>query len=187
MYIAPWTKAIALPCGRLEVAKFCMPQIKRFAQRLFYYVLFPTHLPILGLAGEQCKYTNFFRNGQFFGQERTKKYVNALWDVHVLFAKCIGLCLGVLLDGEFAAVVTAFGAYVVIHYWSTAVAAGGKLCFLQGVVCSALRCASLRESVFWMWHIIIIFLFIFPLTVLVHPNGGRSRHSYSLSLRPPAH
>ena len=76
-----------------------------------------------------------------------------------VFAKCIGLCLGVLLDGEFAAVVTAFGAYVVIHYWSSAIAASGELCFLQGVVCSALRCASLRESVFWMWHITIIFVY----------------------------
>jgi hypothetical protein len=99
-------------------------------------------------------------------RNKAKKYVNYLWgSSRIVCAKCIGLCLGVLLDGEFAAVVTAFGAYVVIHYWSTAVAAGGKLCFLQGVVCSALRCASLRESVFWMWHIIIIFLFIFPIVV----------------------
>ena len=62
----------------------------------------------------------------------------------------LGLC--VLLDGKFAAVVTAFGAYVVIHYRSAAIAARGELGFLQTVVCSALRCASLRESVFWMWH-----------------------------------
>ena len=34
-----WTMVIVLPCGRYEVAKFCTPQIKRFAQRLSYYVL----------------------------------------------------------------------------------------------------------------------------------------------------
>ena len=67
----------------------------------------------------------------------------------------------VLLDGEFAAVVTAFGAYMVIHYWSAAIAARGELGFLQTVVCSALRCASLRESVFWMWHNLLFFICLF--------------------------
>lgn len=148
----------------------------------------PPTYPFRAWLGNNANILTFSETDSFSGRNGQKKYVNYHWgSSRIVFAKCIGLCLGVLLDGEFAAVVTAFGAYVVIHYWSTAVAAGGKLCFLQGVVCSALRCASLRESVFWMWHIIIIFLFIFPLTVLVHPNGGRSRRSYSLSLRPPAH
>ena len=34
-----------------EFARFKEPQIKRFAQRLFYYVLFPTRLPVKGSDG----------------------------------------------------------------------------------------------------------------------------------------
>ena len=50
----------------------------------------------------------------------------------------VALLFGVLLDGEFAAVVTAFGAYVVIHYLCAAIAAGCQLGALQRVVRSSL-------------------------------------------------
>ena len=79
----------------------------------------------------------------------------------MLQEQCRGLLLDVLLDGQFASVVPALGANMVIHYRSAAIAARGELGFLQTVVCSAFRCASLRESVFWMWHIITIFICLF--------------------------
>lgn len=74
------------------------------------------------------------------GQEK-----DALWRAS-FSCSCLGtsrggrnvLFLSVLLDGQFAAVVPAFGAYVVIHNLGTAIAAGGELRFLQAVVRSSL-------------------------------------------------
>lgn len=49
----------------------------------------------------------------------------------------------VLLDGKFAAVVTAFGTNVVHHNLGTTVAARGQLGSLQAVVRSSLSCSRL--------------------------------------------
>ena len=73
---------------------------------------------------------------------------------------------GVLLlvafgDGEFTAIVAALGAYVVIHNRCAAVAAGAQLCGLQRVVRSSFGRSRLRESVFWMWHIITFLIYYF--------------------------
>ena len=82
-----------------------------------------------------------------------------LWSVVYRPRGC--LFLGVLFDGQFAAVVTAFGANVVIHDLCAAVAASGQLGFLQRIVRSSLGRSGLRESVFWMWHIVTFFYLLF--------------------------
>ena len=71
------------------------------------------------------------------------------------------LFLSTFFNGEFSTIVAALGANVVIHYLSSAVAACGQLRFLQRVVRSSLSRSGLRESVFWMWHIIIFFYLLF--------------------------
>ena len=71
------------------------------------------------------------------------------------------LLLAAVFDGEFSAVVAALGANVVVHDLCAAVAASGQLRFLQRIVRSSLGRTGLRESVFWMWHIIIFFVYLF--------------------------
>jgi len=66
-----------------------------------------------------------------------------------------------VFDSEFAAVVAALGANMVVHDLCTAVAACGQLRFLQRIVRSSLGRTGLRESVFWMWHIITFFYYLF--------------------------
>ena len=89
------------------------------------------------------------------------------------------LLLSVLFDCEFASVVSAFGTYMVVHYLCAAIAASRQLRALQRIVRSSLGRSGLRESVFWMWHIITFFyLFISVSSVL--PSEGQSRHRSSL-------
>ena len=61
---------------------------------------------------------------------------------------------------------------MVVHYLCAAIAASRQLRALQRIVRSSLGRSGLRESVFWMWHIITFFcLFISTLSTL--PIGGR--------------
>ena len=76
------------------------------------------------------------------------------WSSHKLF-------LGTFFDGEFTTVVAAFGANMVVHDLCAAVAASSQLRFFQRIVRSSLGRTGLRESVFWMWHIIIFFVYLF--------------------------
>ena len=71
------------------------------------------------------------------------------------------LLLVALGDGEFAAVVAALGAYMVIHNSCAAVAAGAQLAGFQRVVRSSFGRSRLRESVFRMWHIITFLIYLF--------------------------
>jgi len=73
------------------------------------------------------------------------------------------LLLGTFFDGELTTVVAALGAYMVVHNLGSAVAASGQLRFLQRIMRSSLSRTGLRESVFWMWHITIFFVYLFQL------------------------
>lgn len=100
------------------------------------------------------------------------------------FSCCSGcsLLLLVLGDSEFSTIVAALGANVVIHNLCAAVAASSQLCGLQRIVRSSLGRSGLRESVFWMWHIITFFcLFISLLVVSPSPVPSQFVH------HPPAH
>ena len=70
------------------------------------------------------------------------------------FKSHLRLFLGAFFDGEFTSVVAALGAYMVVHDLCAAIAAGSQLGALQRIVRSSLGRSGLRESVFWMWHII---------------------------------
>ena len=83
--------------------------------------------------------------------------------VLLFFVQALGLLLGTFFDGEFTTIVAALGANVVIHNLGSAVAASGQLRFLQRIVRSSLGRTGLRESVFWMWHIITFFVYLFQL------------------------
>lgn len=83
--------------------------------------------------------------------------------VLLFFFQALGLLLGTFFDGEFTTIVAALGANVVIHNLGSAVAASGQLRFLQRIVRSSLGRTGLRESVFWMWHIITFFVYLFQL------------------------
>ena len=83
----------------------------------------------------------------------------------------LGLFLGVLFDGEFTSVVAALGAYMVVHNLCAAIAASSQLSALQRIVRSSLGRSGLRESVFWMWHI-ITFFYLFISASLMLPSGG---------------
>ena len=94
------------------------------------------------------------------------------------------LLLGVLFDCEFASVVSAFGTYMVVHYLCAAIAASCQLSALQRIVRSSLGRSGLRESVFWMWHI-ITFFYLFISASLMLPSEGQFRCHSSLALLFP--
>ena len=82
----------------------------------------------------------------------------------LFFTSCVtfqDLFLGTFFDGEFASVVSAFGTYMVVHDLCAAIAAGRQLGALQRIVRSSLGRSGLRESVFWMWHIITFLIIYF--------------------------
>ena len=92
----------------------------------------------------------------------------------------LGLFLGVLFDGEFTSVVAALGAYMVVHDLCAAIAASSQLSALQRVVRSSLGRSGLRESVFWMWHIITFLIIYFKFLSASH-RGSISLFPFSSS------
>jgi len=83
-----------------------------------------------------------------------KKRGSATRNLFFSFKSHLGLFLGAFFDSEFTSVVAALGAYMVIHDLCAAIAASRQLGALQRIVRSSLGRSGLRESVFWMWHII---------------------------------
>ena len=53
---------------------------------------------------------------------------------------------------------------MVIHDLCAAIAAGRQLGALQRIVRSSLGRSGLRESVFWMWHIITFLIYLFQIS-----------------------
>ena len=69
------------------------------------------------------------------------------------------------LDSDFAAVVAAFAAYVVVHVPCAAVGADSQCGDKSFVVCTTFRCTGMRLSAFRMCHCFIVLIVIIQLFV----------------------
>ena len=86
------------------------------------------------------------------------------------------------LDSDFAAVVAAFAAYVVVHVPCAAVGADSQCGDKSFVVCTTFRCTGMRLSAFRMCHCFIVLIVIIQLFVTDDALfAGRRCRDYSPS------